>query len=1162
MKRILRVLLAIFLISVLICSVVSVGIAKSIGDGTWSVYDNSTTVLGTGGKATYTSGAAVTLVTDKLYSGTGADNDSKAFKIENCYAQWPTLKLTLNKNTMYELSCYYYCDSLDAVQGAFSNAVVLKDGGGKDTKADHLSSLDRNSGYYLDKSGAYTSISNKINANVQAQKWNKLTLSFYSADCTNAVFALRPTVSGKPVYLDALKLEVAAEPEVATGWTMYDNSTAKIGEGGTLRPANQFTIANNDEVLYSGENADDDGISVEVTGGYAQYVTAKIAVEKNKNYEFTAHCYTNSLNASGGIFSHILAIPNGGKKFEGSIFYLDANGGYTYNAEDEKLTISNISTNSGFAANKWNETTISFYSGDLTEVLVVFRPTNQAVVYFDGFSLKEVSKLPGVNTSTADWSIYDNTTKKIGEGGTPTYSNNASVTVVTDNIYQGEGADDDGKAYLLSGDCYAQYVAKKMEFDANSCYKVTAYYKASAIDSFGGMFSDIRMIKNGGAKGEMSTDNLGLISRNQSCYTNKNKCVVALEGQVTSNVKVGEWNKAEFYFYSDTQTSGLLTFRPTIDTNTPVYIDAISLTKVDALPDFDKIPSGWTTYTMETLKIGDGGNIAYGADVSLVDDFVYSGTGADNDGVAYSFNNKCYAQYATKAIEIKPHTYYNLSFYYYSDYLGSFDSIISDVRVMKNGGENSDTSTDNLGLLSRTSAFYTNKHGLAVTRYDGTALSNVKAGKWQKVEVPFYSGDLESVLLAVRPVACATANATTGEPVYIDAITLTETDVVNFAYSDTLPFEGWGTTPRDTYTINFDDFYVPMDMSERIQLSKAPEKDGKTTIAAHILNGQHQSATVPNLKTVGSDTDPVFTVPVEESTKYSVSYSLYITKDQGTLDYFGFYYDFFYTNGLEDTTTIVRNSGMEERGEWVTFEAFFTTKPGQKVCSMIWNAGENNLDMYIDDIVLRKIVPGVVYSAEDTSYCEDFYNTFIDNGILDDISGAKSGVYKIPVQKDVFYTFGLDVVKANASSNSRIFVSFDGVNPLPLGVSTAPSSIITGTTKFGRYAYDFVTNSSGYVYVVIENDDGALKISDPTLFLAYRLTKSENKGVAQDPNQSFLTHNGELAELWVLGANESVGENPSTGSSSVFGALCILILALLISVWAIRFKKEAKVYEK
>ena len=1160
MKKAVRLFLAFVLILTLVCSMVSVGFAKSISEGSWTVYDNSTTVLGNGGKLTYTTSAAVNLVTDRLYTGADADNDSKAFKLESgCYAQWPSIKISFNKNTLYTLSGYYYGEAIDGVQGMFSDAVIIKDGGGKTNKADHLSYLGRNDGYYLDENGGYTTVADRINSGVQAKKWNKIVLTFYSGENTSAVFALRPTVGNQAIYLDNLQLNIADIE--ANDWNMYDNSTAKIGTGGTLRPANQYTIIKTEEKIYSGEGADDDGTSIAVTGGFAQYVTRKIAVEKNKNYEYTLYYYSNSLNASGGIFSHALAMPDGGAKFDGSLFYMDANGGYCINAAGEKLTIKQSSIKNA-TAGAWNKVTISFNSGNLTEMLMVFRPTNQDVVYFDGFSLKEITKLPGVNMDNSDWKIYDFSTTIIGEGGKSTYSSGAEVTIDTENVYTGEGADNDGKAYCFSGPCYAQYVTQIKEFEANSYYKVTLYYKAAQLDDQGGIFSDLRMVRNGGEQNATSVDNLGAINRDRSYYTNKNGAFVNFADTIKKNVKANEWNKATFYFYSGNETKGLLTFRPTVVGGAQVYVDAVALTKVDVLKDSEKVPTGWTAYTMQSTIIGKGGSLHPTAEVEVTTDTLCK---EDSDGEAFLLNNDCYAQYVTRKIEMEPNTYYNLSFWYYGTTLGIDDTVLSDVKLSKDGAENSNVTADNLGYLGKNSAYYTNQYGLTVTKYDAELLKGVEANKWYKVNLPFYSGELESALLTIRPVSFNPTDSTVGAPVYIDEISLSKTTEEDFAYANSKPFEGWGDTPRDTYVINFDDFYVPMDMSDRIHLSDAPEKDGRVTKAAHILYGQHMSATVPNLATVGSDTDPVFTVPVEESTKYSVSYSLYITKDMPTLRYFAFYYDFFYTDGTEDTTTIVRNSGMEERGEWVTFEVFFTTKPGQEVCSMIWNAGEINLDMYIDDITLRKIVPGVVYDAAETSYCEEFYNEFVDCKILDDIKAAKSGVYKIPVKKDVFYTLGL-TASNQKGSDSCIYVSFDGVNPIPSAMADAPSAVITANKTEQRYGYDFVTDDSGFVYVVIKNDDGALKIKAPNLFFAYQLTKSENKGTKLNPNQPFAAYNGELSELWVLGQgqNEPFGEseNPITGDNSVVGAVLVLSLTLLIGILALYLKKGGKQYEK
>ena len=454
-------------------------------------------------------------------------------------------------------------------------------------------------------------------------------------------------------------------------------------------------------------------------------------------------------------------MPDGGAKFDGSLFYMDANGGYCINAAGEKLTIKQSSIKNA-TAGAWNKVTISFNSGNLTEMLMVFRPTNQDVVYFDGFSLKEITKLPGVNMDNSDWKIYDFSTTIIGEGGKSTYSSGAEVTIDTENVYTGEGADNDGKAYCFSGPCYAQYVTQIKEFEANSYYKVTLYYKAAQLDDQGGIFSDLRMVRNGGEQNATSVDNLGAINRDRSYYTNKNGAFVNFADTIKKNVKANEWNKATFYFYSGNETKGLLTFRPTVVGGAQVYVDAVTLTKVDVLKDSEKVPTGWTAYTMQSTIIGKGGSLHPTAEVEVTTDTLCK---EDSDGEAFLLNNDCYAQYVTRKIEMEQNTYYNLTFKYFGEALDGYqwgdDGMFSDVIVLPDG-KAKNVASDHLGYLGRNAAYYNNKNGTQID-FTNRINSNVKANEWNEVTIPFYSGNLSEVLLAIRSTVAI---------VYIDNIKL------------------------------------------------------------------------------------------------------------------------------------------------------------------------------------------------------------------------------------------------------------------------------------------------------------------------------------------------------------------------------------------------------
>ena len=126
------------------------------------------------------------------------------------------------------------------------------------------------------------------------------------------------------------------------------------------------------------------------------------------------------------------------------------------------------------------------------------------------------------------------------------------------------------------------------------------------------------------------------------------------------------------------------------------------------------------------------------------------------------------------------------------------------------------------------------------------------------------------------------------------------------------------------------------------------------------------------------------------------------------------------------------------------------------------------------------------------------------------------------VLKQQQYNFGI-TVNSLKKSNSRIFLSLDGVNPMPQSDPTAPSAIISADGSLGRYGINFISDASGYVYIVIENDDGALTLKDPYMFIALSLSASLPMGRAEKQVVGILSVNinkGELKKLFVFDDEE------------------------------------------
>ncbi len=347
---------------------------------------------------------------------------------------------------------------------------------------------------------------------------------------------------------------------------------------------------------------------------------------------------------------------------------------------------------------------------------------------------------------------------------------------------------------------------------------------------------------------------------------------------------------------------------------------------------------------------------------------------------------------------------------------------------------------------------------------------------------------------------------------WIDDIVVEETD---FAV-----FKGHSEA-KQKITINFDDYAVNSEYSDRLRIDAAPEKDGnKNNIAMKFIAGRYEGAACLNPTATRKGTDPVFSIPANPNTLYKLSYWMYVTPDQQLgVKWFKFYYfqnpETWESEGLLDATA------MPQRGEWVKFETSFVTAADQTKVNLALSSNNNLPEMWLDDITLEEVMPGGLQIMDNESYCSDFYNILIDEGVASKIESGKSGVYKIPVNDMTQYTFGV-TVKSKKASSSRIFLSFDGVNPMEPSEKENPvSMVISSDGKSARHGLMFVSSRDGYVYIVVENDDGALKLEEPALFRSFSLSTAQPMGYEKAPLES-LSYPTELIKLELLGEDDEL----------------------------------------
>lgn len=590
----------------------------------------------------------------------------------------------------------------------------------------------------------------------------------------------------------------------------------------------------------------------------------------------------------------------------------------------------------------------------------------------------------------------------------------------------------------------------------------------------------------------------------------------------------GQWHEYTMLFRADS-TDLYFGMGLTFGAGFTLYLDDFTVTETNEDPDAipvvpGKEPKDKVVIDFETEQTGANASLSPNDRIEIVEAEAYDGKpskmlhfikGAYDSATTLNYNST----YATDTddvftIGVKPKKVYNLSF-----------RVKTDAQTLPEGAK-----AEWIGL------YFTFGKKYLISSYQ----HSVKRGEWLYYEYAVTTSADQNLLSFY-------VNAGESTPdIWIDDITITETDYE--------PFLGWGDEPRDEILINFDDFFVSYDIA-CASIVDGPERDGKITKATYLKGGSYNYNAVANYSAVTQYRDPVFTVPCKENTLYEFSYYIYVPKDTGSVSYFAVYYDW-------ANTWVLRASGMTERDEWVKKTTRFTTKAGQTQLSLTFNGGKVIPDIYLDDICLKELKPGTLNYSNNASYSEHYYNVFNTKGLTAEVEKGKTTVIKLPVKKQYQYTFGI-TVESLKKSNSRVFLSLDGVNPMAASDVGAPSAVISadGTTR--RYGIDFISSADEFIYLVIENDDGALKLSEPYLFTTKSLSTNLSMGYELKPNAAALsvnTDNGELTELVVFGSKaeqELIGDNgnPVTGSESVLPVILLAFTLLIACVTLVKLKK-------
>ena len=415
-----------------------------------------------------------------------------------------------------------------------------------------------------------------------------------------------------------------------------------------------------------------------------------------------------------------------------------------------------------------------------------------------------------------------------------------------------------------------------------------------------------------------------------------------------------------------------------------------------------------------------------------------------------------------------------------------------------------------------------------------TAAVNRKKGTWVKIEHYIVTNESTQKLGVSLNFA---KNVYTD--IYIDDIKLEDVGPIKVH-----------TTPQDITEITFEDGRpYSFELPDNMAIEDAPARDGKATRALRIYKGEYDYNVCLNQSTLWQGnvgTDMVFSIPVQPNTLYKFSFWVYLVKGNR----------FPYCSVYADTKTSSTMLDLQARGinqqadKWVQYEVYFLTEPTQTKINTFFNLAKTTPDAYFDDFKLEAYHPGV-FRQTNVSYCEEPYNEIYQSGVLGKVTAAATGVYKLNVAKNCQYTFG--VTAAAQNSKDKVYLSFDGVTPMKSVVAGVPDAVVTPGSNLRRYSFDFVTNDSGIVYLVVQNPGKTLKLNSSQIFRTLSIAANFTLGSEENPNLTVApTPTVEVYDYAGLGNPDST--TPDTGDPK--GIIPVFLILLMAGAVLVAVGKE------
>ena len=955
--------------------------------------------------------------------------------------------------------------------------------------------------------------------------WHTVTLDIYTFDYEALTMVIRGQFWGNFYIGDATLTEVVPPAESyyedATNWEFDPMGATTIGNTTTLSAPAKRTVKTDAKV---GSQV----LKVTASNHYAS-IALPDNLKANQKYTLSFWYNADSLGSENDITSAIKTIGIYSPGTSGASFSW-ANNAYvsqiSYNGDfintsktDRDWSKSSFRTClTEDKLNSWQKAEITFNSFDFTDLhLVLYLYTNN--VLLDGFDLIETLPTPDSYYETPDnWRFNTDAATTIDDSAKAAKASQNSEVVVS------------GKQSLLIEQPYQHVWIPLAGIAPNKHYRLSFRYHLNALGSASESFERIGIYAPDHAGASFLATKPGFISyaQHDTSYYWENDNFEGDPVWTAEDLKtkltqedLGTWQTISFEFYTHSYTNLALVFKTAA---TKLYLDGFELVNADPVTtaEYFETPTNW--------KFENGDSKALGVDPVT---WATATTATDpvKEGESSLKLNAPYQHaYIAMPKGLNPDSKYKLTFWQYSDTLGYDDQlddgkryyhVLRTVSIYTPDVEDAQIGWATAGSISGLSfnGDYVMSDGNAAWNANGNKLElkTGDVGKWHQVSISFETADYENIFLIFK------TNVT---PLYVDGFTLSEVPHHESVYN--------GSDRELVIDFEADYPYFSATKNGHITVDKTKGMDGKITRAMHInerlYDPENQNVTFNNWALTWSNTDPVFTFPVNGNAAYTMSLKMRVDewKNMDSTKKLIIYYNY------PGNEKILDSYIAEYCGDgWVELSVDFITDPDEKWISFGIDTANAHPDIWVDDIVLRQHMRG--YNGEtNKNYCEDFFN------LIDEASFAISGTItkavtvEIPARAITRYTLGVDM-----SGAGKLVLSYDKEQ-----TDVIHTIAVSGAKK--RYSACVMTGETdSYIYLTFKPEGKGITYDALHFFMTkaisfgYDLGYDENPNFTKSANYTLVYYGADGKPL--SGQSQSAMNSPATGDTPVIPILLVLI---------------------